>query len=292
LDPLITLTTDFGLSAPYVAAVKGVLLSVCPSARILDLTHQIRPFDVRHAAFFLAEALPYFPAATLHVVVVDPGVGGERALLYVESPRIRLLAPDNGCWTQLQFPAPPSVRRLANSSFWRNPVSDTFHGRDILAPVAGRLALGLDPAELGPEVETWVTLAAEPPRFDPPSGELVGAVAFVDDFGNVITNIAAASLRLEEPAVVRVGEREVQRWVRTYAEAEPGALVALCSSSGRLELAVVQGRADERLAAVPGTPVRVCRARFGGTGVSPVLLPKTGETPVPPAHGRAPPVRE
>jgi S-adenosylmethionine hydrolase len=263
LDPVVTLTTDFGLASPYVAAMKGVLLGVCPTARILDLTHQIRPFDVRHAAFFLAEAVPHFPAATLHVVVVDPGVGGERALLFVESPSVRLLAPDNGCWTRLQFPTPPRVRRLTNASFWRQPVSDTFHGRDILAPFAGRLAQGLDPAEIGPQVETWVTLPAEPPHFDSASGELVGTVAFVDDFGNVITNIGATSLRMEE-AVVCVGDREVHCWVRTYAEAEPGALVALCSSGGRLELAVVQGRADERLAAAPGTPVRVRRARPPG----------------------------
>ncbi len=258
MDPLVTLTTDFGLASPYVAAMKGVLLGVCPTARICDLTHHIRPHDIRHASFFLAEALPYFPPEALHIVVVDPGVGGDRALLYAESPRFRLLAPDNGCWTRLDFPTPPRVRRLAESRFWRQPVSATFHGRDILAPVAGRLASGLDPAELGPEVDTWVTLPTDPPRFDATTGELVGAVAFVDDFGNVVTDIPAASVRIEEQPSIRVGDREeVRRWVRTYADAEPGDLVALRSSGGRLELAVVRGRADVRLGAIPGTPVRV-----------------------------------
>src|SRR5688572_122741 len=125
--------------------MKGVLLGVHPSVRILDLSHQIPPQDVRHAAFFLAAAIPYFPAHVLHVVVVDPGVGSERALLYVETDGHRLLAPDNGCWTELARAAarPPIVIRLAEPRYWRPEVSATFHGRDILAPVAGHLSLGV-----------------------------------------------------------------------------------------------------------------------------------------------------
>src|SRR5438067_9657108 len=155
--PLVTLTTDFGEDSPYVAAVKGVILSVNPDARLLDLGHQLPPQDIPHASFFLTAAIPYFPPGTLHVVVVDPGVGTERALLYVEVGGQRLLAPDNGCWTRLiAAGATPRVIRLAEPRYWRQPVSATFHGRDILAPVAGHLSLGLDPGLLGPAVTKWV----------------------------------------------------------------------------------------------------------------------------------------
>src|SRR5262249_14415902 len=148
---LMTLTTDFGEGSPYVAAMKGVLLSANPSLRLIDLGHAIPPQDVRHAAFFLAGCLPYFPPGTLHVIVVDPGVGTERALLHIEAGGHHLLAPDNGCWTlaatrltaaSTREPGPLVVRHLTEPRFWRHPVSATFHGRDILAPVAAYLSLG------------------------------------------------------------------------------------------------------------------------------------------------------
>src|SRR5258708_2611532 len=144
-DPIITLTTDFGEDSPYVAAMKGGILGINSCARLLDLSHQIPPQDVRHASFFLAAAIPYFPSDVLHVIVVDPGVGTDRALLYVVVQGHRLLVPDNGCWTELERGAigPPKVLRLAEQRYWRQEVSATFHGRDILAPVAGHLSLGL-----------------------------------------------------------------------------------------------------------------------------------------------------
>ena len=160
----VTLTTDFGENSPYVAAMKGVLLSINPEVRILDLSHHIPPQEVRHAAFFLANAIPYFPPEVLHVVVVDPGVGTERAVLYVETGGHRLLVPDNGCWTMLlrDDQPPPVVIRLSEPRFWREPVSNTFHGRDIFAPVAGHLSRGLDYRQLGPQTNDWVRL--EQPR--------------------------------------------------------------------------------------------------------------------------------
>src|SRR5262245_6120601 len=149
---IITLTTDFGLESPYVAEMKGVILGINPQARLVDLSHLIPPQDIRSAAFFLAAAIPCFPPDVIHVVVIDPGVGTARALVFVEVNGQRLLAPDNGCWTLLDCdPArPPQVRRLGNERFWRHPVSSTFHGRDILAPVAGHLSMGVKPEELGP----------------------------------------------------------------------------------------------------------------------------------------------
>src|SRR5437762_3447923 len=143
MEPLITLTTDFGGESPYVGAMKGVILGLNPRAHIIDLSHHIPPQEILFTAFFLQSSIPYFPGEAIHVVVVDPGVGTDRALLYVEVGGHRLLAPDNGCWTLLEGAAgEPRVIRLAEPRFWREPVSATFHGRDILAPVAAHLSLG------------------------------------------------------------------------------------------------------------------------------------------------------
>jgi S-adenosylmethionine hydrolase len=258
-DPVITLTTDFGTASPYVAAVKGVILSINPVVRLVDLSHDIPPQDVRHAAFFLASALPYFPSGTLHVVVVDPGVGTDRALLYLETAGQRVLAPDNGCLSEWIAASgqPPLVRHLQEPRFWRQPVSHTFHGRDILAPVAGHLSLGLDPAELGPLVSDWILL--ERPALTPVLNGIRGEIVFIDHFGNLISNIPAASVG-QRPERLIVGSHTYQKitWVRSYAEAKPGTLVALISSSGHLELAVVQGNAALWLKARIGTPLTVC----------------------------------
>jgi S-adenosylmethionine hydrolase len=169
-----------------------------------------------------------------------------------------LLVPDNGCWTLLPGGgAPPTVIRLTEARFWRQPVSATFHGRDILAPVAGHLSLGLDPLELGPVMTEWVKLDQRPATATPE--RLSGEVIFVDHFGNLITNIpgeALAALR-QRPVRIVIQDREVPRRVRTYGEAPPGELVALVSSAGLLEIAVVQGSAAERLRVGVGAAVTV-----------------------------------
>jgi S-adenosylmethionine hydrolase len=261
-EPLITLTTDFGTASPYVAAMKGVILGLNPRARLLDLSHDIPPQHLRHAAFFLAGAVPYFPAEVLHVVVVDPGVGSERAILYVEVDGHRLLVPDNGCWTSLlreDGPA-PRVIRLEVPRYWRPSVSATFHGRDVFAPAAAHLSLGVDPALLGPPVTEWVRLTV--PRPTVGMQAISGEVIFVDHFGNLITNIPAE--QLQPPNVLQVGRQSFRRgfrWVRAYADAAPGTLLALTSSNGMLEVAVAQGNAAERLKATPGTSVTVGWAR-------------------------------
>ncbi len=255
-DPIITLTTDFGEDSPFVAAMKGVILCVNPAARIVDLSQQIPPQDVGHAAFFLAEAVPCFPPGVIHVVVVDPGVGTDRQLLYVEANGHRLLAPDNGvCHRLLAGSAERRLIRLADARFWRPTVSSTFHGRDILAPVAGHLSLGVDPRRLGPVVTQWVS----PPWPEPVSEteRILGEVVFVDHFGNLITNIPAELLPEAGPAKLSVESHPVLRWVRSYGEAAPGELVALLSSSGLLEVAVVQGSAAARLDLRRGAKVHV-----------------------------------
>lgn len=257
-DPLITLTTDFGTGSHYVAAAKGVILALNPEVRLVDLSHDIPAQDLRQAAFFLTATLPYFPPETLHVVVVDPGVGSERAILYVEFASLRLLVPDNGCWTWLLEGGrrKPRVIRLTEKRFWRSRVSATFHGRDIFAPVAANLSLGLDPRELGPIVSDWVRLDRPAPHHE--GNILTGEVLFVDRFGNLITNISGeAMMRDDRPKRVRIAGVEVSHVVHTYSDAEPGTLVALVSSSEWLEVAVNQGDAARQLDARIGTPVTI-----------------------------------
>jgi S-adenosylmethionine hydrolase len=254
---LVTLTTDFGRDSAYVAAMKGSLLSVNPQARLLDLSHDIAPQDLRQASYFLRSCVPHFPAGTLHVVVVDPGVGTDRVILYAETQGQRLLVPDNGCWTSLVQPAAPlTVVRVTEQRYWRQRVSATFHGRDIFAPVAGHLSLGLDPRQLGPRAHDWVKLAAPVPVQADDS--IVGEVVFIDRFGNLITNIPEAWCQLgpDRGLLVTVDGQHVPGHVRAYGEAAAGTLVTLISSVDTLEVAVTNGSAAERLGAKLGSVVR------------------------------------
>lgn len=251
-DPNITLTTDFGTNSAYVAALKGAILSVNPAARLVDLSHQVPPQDVRHTAYFLEAAVPYFPPGTIHVVVVDPGVGSGRALLCIETAGQRLLAPDNGCWTFL--PEPSAVYRLANARYWRHQVSDTFHGRDILGPAAGHVSLGVAPAQLGPRLADWVRIHEPQPRRSPDGW--IGEVVYIDHFGNLITNLKGDVLA-ENANRVCVAGCEVAARGRTYSDVEPGCALTLISSGGHVEIAVNLGNAAQRLGAKVGAVVRI-----------------------------------
>jgi S-adenosylmethionine hydrolase len=256
-NPLITLTTDFGDASPYVAVMKGVIHTVHPAARVLDLTHRIRPQNLRHAHYFLTTAVPYFPPGTIHVCVIDPGVGSDRVALYAEAGGQRVVGPDNGILSGvLRHADPPAVRRLENPRYWREAVSRTFHGRDVFAPVAAHLARGADPADLGPEAVDWVDLKTR--SFVCYGRSCSGEVLHVDDFGNVITNVPCGWVK-SLPARVTVGGAppHTPRWVRTYADAAPGELVSLFSSDGFFELAEVNGNAAARLGVSAGTPVEL-----------------------------------
>ena len=257
-DPIITLTSDFGTCSPFVGAMKGVILSINPAARVIDLSHDIPPFDLRHAAFFLAEALPHFPPNTIHVVVVDPEVGSARNALFVGVANQRLLVPDNGCWTLLAEgrDRPLRVVKLAEAKFWRTPVSPTFHGRDIFAPVAAYLSLGVSPSQLGPALTTWRELAWPVPHRT--AHAIAGEIIFVDHFGNLISNIPGHALAgLPPTARVIIADGVVAWKVRTYADALVGDLVSLVSSSGLFEVAVVQGNAAAKLGLGVGAPLRI-----------------------------------
>jgi S-adenosylmethionine hydrolase len=254
----ITFTTDFGDGSTYVAAMKGVVLSVNADARLFDLTHRLPPQDLVAAAYFLSDSLEWFPDGTIHVVVVDPGVGTDRALLCVEYGGQVVLVPDNGCWTPLFPPSyEPSVYRIEERRYWLPEVSPTFHGRDILAPVAAHLSLGTAPAELGPKVSQWIRLNLPEPVITSDSAH--GQVVMVDRFGNLVTNIPGNDF---SGLPVRVAGKIVDRWVKSYGHAEPGKLVALIGSNGRLEVAVVNGSAARQLGVGVGAVVNVERARL------------------------------
>jgi S-adenosylmethionine hydrolase len=259
MRPLITLTTDFGEGSSYVAQMKGVILSLCPEAEIIDISHAIRPQDVRQGAIVLADATPRFPAGTIHVAVVDPGVGTSRRILYTEIGPQRYIAPDNGLLSRMTTRAHTSRwLSIENAQHWLSGRSHTFHGRDIMAPVAARLASGLDPAELGPSYESPISM--DWPAARQANGQVQGEVLIVDSFGNAITNIEQADLStFDEPTslLVRCGGRQIRGIVRTYGAAMTGEVVALFDSQGRLEIAVVGGNAARELRLTPGQTVMV-----------------------------------
>jgi S-adenosylmethionine hydrolase len=256
---IITLTTDFGVSSPYVAAMKGVMLSINPALTIVDLTHTIPPHAVAAGALALRDTALLFPQRTIHVGVVDPGVGTSRAIVYVEIADHRFICPNNGLLSRLAEQYPPTkIVRIVEEQFFRQPVSATFHGRDIMAPVAARLSLGLDPVQLGPALaECQMLPRAGAERM---ATKIQGQVVTVDSFGNLITNITRemlAGVPTNESVTVRCDEHETQGIFNTYAEQPPMTLVALIGSNGCLEIAIVDDSANIMLGVGVGTPVEV-----------------------------------
>ncbi len=257
--PIITLTTDFGNGSPYVAAMKGVILSINSAATIVDISHAVPAQDVSRGALVLEDTTPWFPADTIHVAVIDPGVGTNRAILYARIGRQQYVAPDNGLLGRLMARTPPAlVVQLSEREHWLPEVSTTFHGRDIMAPAAARLSLGLDPRRLGPPVGQLAQL--DLPRPIVAEEKVRGQVISIDSFGNLITNITydlLAGRPNDTRACVVCGIFETYGIYRAYGEQAAGMLVALIGSSGRLELALVGDNAAARLGVSVGTPVVV-----------------------------------
>jgi S-adenosylmethionine hydrolase len=255
----ITLTTDFGAGSPYAAAMKGVILSIHPGATIVDVTHNVPPQDIRYAAIVLEDVSNWFPPDTIHVVVVDPGVGTDRAIVFARIGRQNYIAPDNGLLSRLtRRICPEPVIRLTESKYWLQPVSATFHGRDIMAPVAARLSMGLDPKCLGVASKRLVSL--EWPPVHVASRRMEGSVIWIDSFGNLMTDITADMLtsnRGEGEVEVTCLDCKIGQISRTYGEHEHGSAVALIGSNGRLEIAVVGGNAAQTIDARIGSPVVV-----------------------------------
>jgi S-adenosylmethionine hydrolase len=268
--PIVTLTTDFGTADTFVGTMKGVILGIAPEAQIVDLTHQVPPRDVQAGAFALAAAYRYFPAGTIHVAVIDPGVGTRRHPIVVATQTATFVCPDNGLLSYPLDHAGAHVDRdpfimgrvalpdewhgvhLSNADYWLDPVSATFHGRGIFAPVAGHLANGVSMASMGTRTLDIAAFAVPRPRSG--RGASVGQVLHIDHFGNLITNLLPANLpqgRIE----VRVGGATIPGLSENYQDG--GDLVALIGSSGTLEIAFRNGNASRTLGASIGAEVHV-----------------------------------
>jgi S-adenosylmethionine hydrolase len=271
MSPVITLTTDFGYDDPYVAAVKGAILNINPAATIVDISHTIRPQDILQAAFILDGAYRYFPKQTVHVAIVDPGVGSERRAVILKTPSAFFVAPDNGILsyiiddlfsidgqssieqtqglTEVVFKKGLEAAAITDPRFWRHPVSPTFHGRDIFAPVAAGLSLGISPFEFGEKINSLHLLD--------PDGNVIGQVLHVDRFGNLITNIRSNNLRGKN-ITIDVGGRRIQGMSDYYAQGE--GIMAVVGSSGYLEISLRDGSACDFLAVEVGDEVRTLPA--------------------------------
>jgi len=261
---IISLITDFGTRDEYVGLMKAVILGIDPAAVIVDVSHSIEPQDVAQAAFMIESAYRYFPADSLHLVVVDPGVGTDRAILYLETDRQRFLAPDNGVLSLVMSKGRElRLRRVENIRLQRPVVSTTFHGRDIMAPAAGYLSKGLEAKQLGPEVDAAGAVHIDGLRAGlTADGTLLGRVIHIDRFGNLITNIDAVALRrlatIQERALtVVIGDLVITGIARKFADVAAGRLLALIGSRGYLEIAVNAGSSQKLTNARRGDPVRV-----------------------------------
>jgi hypothetical protein len=249
---IITLLTDFGTRDYYVGAVRGVLSTLAPAATLVDLSHEIPPGDVDHASFVLAAAAREFPPGTVHLAVVDPGVGSKRRILAASADGQLYVAPDNGLLTPLLAGA--RLWSVERPELFRNAPGHTFHGRDRMAPVAAFLARGEAIAHLGPEVGDPVRRQRAAPRRGP--RELVGHIVHIDRFGNLITDLPNAWFR-DEGFRVELGPLVAERWVTHYAELAPGEVGLLGGSSGTLELSLRSDSLAERCGRAPGDPVKV-----------------------------------
>ena len=256
---IVTLTTDFGARDSYVAQLKGVLLACCEPVRVLDLTHEIAPHDIVEGALFLAGAVPAFPPRTVHLAVVDPGVGTARRAMAVEVAGQFVVCPDNGLLTLLARSHPiAAAHELTNPDLRREPASATFQGRDVFAPAAGHLACGGALADLGPPATDLVRLAAPEPVAG--EGAVRGEVMHVDRFGNAITNIPASILTWLGDIRVYAAGHDLAL-LRTYADTGVGEPLALVGSNGYVEVAVREGSAADALGLGRGDAVRVAATR-------------------------------
>ena len=260
----ITLTTDFGADSPYVAAMKGVILTICPTARIFDICHSVKPQNVYQGALTLEKVARFFPPGTVHIAVVDPGVGTSRDIILAQIGDYYYIAPNNGLLTRVIHKAelrsvPMKFYSLQNRGYWREAISNTFHGRDVMAPTAAHLLCGMEPQYMGALTTTIVKLEIPEPVVTPT--EIAGVVEDVDSFGNLITNISAkllAGRATDDSVQISLSGKTVTQGVcRTYGDKPAGATIAIVDSSNRVEIAVVNGNAEQTLNAAVGDEVRL-----------------------------------
>ena len=275
MGAIITLTTDFGLSDAYVAAMKGVILGINPEATLVDICHTIKPQNTSQAAFVLSTVYQSFPQKTIHLVVVDPGVGTERRPIILRTPLADFVAPDNGVLSyiiqesstqlatdndynslqQRELERILEAVEITRSQFWQTPVSPTFHGRDIFAPVAALLSLGFPPINFGEAITSLTMLPLSQP-YRRPDGSLVGHVLHIDNFGNLITSIKSSDLSpAKEPITIEIGDQVISELSRTYAEGK--GLLALIGGSDYLEISLRGGSASAFLDAEVGSEIKL-----------------------------------
>jgi S-adenosylmethionine hydrolase len=255
--PLITLTTDFGLSDHYVGTMKGVILSICPRVRIVDISHGIGAYEIAEAAFTVSQAYRYFPRGAIHLVVVDPGVGTARRPILAQAGGQYFVAPDNGVLSMIYAGEKHKVRAISNVRYFLQPVSNTFHGRDIFAPVAAHLAGGAAPASVGKSIADYLRL-----DFDKPARTArhtwTGAILKVDRFGNMVTNFSAEEFPDldKRPFQMTVGARSVTVIAQNYARG-PGELFLIVGSAGYYEISVAQASAAKLSGCAAGAPLEL-----------------------------------
>ncbi len=257
-NPVITLTTDYGTSDHLVGVLKGVILRIVPNATIVDINHHVAPFDVLDAALTIAAAYRYFPARTVHVVIVDPGVGTDRRPILVTADQYYFVAPDNGVLSLIyERESAVSVRHITAEHYFLSPVSNTFHGRDIFAPVAAWVAKAYQTEAMGEEITDYVRFAL--PRAKAAGGALKGVVLRVDSFGNLVTNFTAEDLPAATGADgklgMQVGGKRVEKLAQTFANGAAGEPVAIVGSSGFVEIAVNKAQAARVLGVNRGAEV-------------------------------------
>jgi S-adenosylmethionine hydrolase len=263
---IVTFTTDFGLSDPFVGIMHGVVLNIHPETTIVDICHAVPSYDVLDGAWTIAQAYCFFPPRTVHVVVVDPGVGSARRLIVVETEDYLFVAPDNGVLSLVEAREPKfSVRQVTAERYFLQPVSQTFHGRDIFAPVAGWLSKGVAPAEFGQEISDYVRLPL-PAVERTAENSLRGVVLKVDKFGNLITNISEQDAPWSFAALparfsLLIAGQTITRVCRSYAEGGEEEFFAIVGSSGYLEIAARQTSAAEKLGVGVGAPVAIAIKR-------------------------------
>ncbi len=254
---IVTLITDFGGNGEYSGAMKGAILRVNPRCQIVDITHQIEPQNILQASWVLKNSYSYYPPGTIHVVVADPGVGTARRAVVLQKEKYSFVGPDNGVFTWvLSREGKGSAYEITAPDFFLTPLSDTFHGRDIFAPVAGHLSLGLEPEVLGPRAGELVTIDWPSPRLS--KGTLGAMILWADSFGNLMTNVSLEDYghKLEgRPILIKGRGWRIDQIHRTYGESRPGQPVALFGSGGLLEISVNRGNALTALGLKPGDPV-------------------------------------
>jgi len=269
--PIITLTTDFGSNDHFVGAMKGVILDIVPEAQIVDICHAVQAFDVLDGALTISQAYSYFPTRTVHVVVVDPGVGTARRPIVASCDKYHFVAPDNGVLSLVYAREPRMhVRHITSEHYFLQPVSNTFHARDIFSPVAAYLSKEVDSLKFGDEVEDFVRFSAPKPKAVD-ENRLRGVVLKVDRFGNLVTNITPQ----DAPALfagggrafkIVVGSREINEIHNAYAEGAPGEVVGILGSMGFLEIAANRGAAAQLTGAGKGSDVTIILGEAAAAG--------------------------